>query len=163
MGNLKRSFKLTALAPICFQVCKGQFHKTKYGKYEVDIITNYFDPSEFPHERLKVKTQKLKDIGDEIKLRNDSSYEFVKSMFKLSDYDLDRVYYSFNELGLLEKFDPMLKQFNINWDNFELWKKYKCSRFWRNYYESDKTKTKFVKMGINYDELENDFDEFNED
>lgn len=77
--------------------------------------------------------------------------------YYFSEFMIDGIYYAMRDLGLLTSFDPLKKEFNINFENYENWKKYRCSRFWKKYYESDKIKSKYAKMGINYDELENDY------
>lgn len=72
----------------------------------------------------------------------------------MTENDNLRMYYKLRELDLLAEFDPTKREYALDFQKIELWKKYRCSRFWKKYYDSDCVREKFAKLGINFDELD---------
>lgn len=144
--------------PLCFRVYFGSYHRGTQGRMIIDSIEREVCIDSEYHHSHGITTQTYLDCIDYLRKSNDKSFESLSNHMGFTNSHTMSVYHGLYALDLLNSFEPTLGKFDLNENNIMLWQKYKCSRFWKKYYNSDLIKDKFAKMGINYDEIEEDYD-----
>lgn len=96
-----------------------------------------------------------------IKIIRDNNIDRISDMEKYTTYtktQLEGFFHQMQDMRLLIDFDMTKDHFRVNWENVGLWEKYTFSPNWYIYYKSDCIKEKYSKMGLNYDEMDDDME-----
>lgn len=144
--------------PLCFAVYFGSYHRGTNGKMIIDSIEKEVCIDSAYHNSHGISNDTYLSCIEFLQKSNDKTFDALSSHMDFTQTHTFSIYHGLYALDLLNSFDPSLKTFDLNENNITLWKKYKCSRFWKKYYNSDLIKAKYANLGINYDELDEDSD-----
>lgn len=144
--------------PLCYRVYFGSYHRGTNGKMVLDSIEREVCIDSEYHNSHHLNNQTYLACIDYIRQSDDKTIDGLADYMDYSQSQAMSVYHGLYALDLINNFNPTLGIIELNENNIMLWQKYKCSRFWKKYYNSDLIKTKFSKLGINYDELDEDSD-----
>lgn len=145
---------LRDLKPLCYQLYYGQYYRMSDDSIKVVNVNKSVDVfTEFKYSNA-VKNDRLIEVIGYLATADDKSFASVHRNLGLDYRECERIYYKFNEIRLLNKFDPMSTTFeDLDPMKVAMWQKYKLSSYWYLYQKSDCVKEKFEKAGVNYDEL----------